>query len=67
MSKKFLKELAYDVYYGHSGGRDTDHPTCPKCGGTMNFHGGDRNYGEAYWDCNSCSYSFTEKELNKYL
>lgn len=62
MFKKFLTTLAEDVYYGHSG-RDTDHPICPNCGGRMTFHGGDLTYGEGYWDCDSCDYSFTEDEL----
>ena len=66
MSKKFLRELAHDVFYAYSG-RDTDHPTCPKCGGTMTFHGGERELGEGYWDCDGCSYSFTEADLDKYV
>lgn len=66
MSRKFLKELAYDVYYGSSV-RDTDHPTCPKCGSIMTFHGGDLEIGKGYWDCSGCTYSFTEEELNKHL
>lgn len=65
MFKKFLRTLAEDVYYGHSG-RDTDHPTCPSCGGEMTFHGGDLEYGEGYWDCDGCDYSFTEDELQSY-
>lgn len=66
MFKKFLKQLAEDVYYC-STTRDTDHPTCPKCGGNMTFHGGDLSYGDGYWDCDGCTYTFTEDELNEYL
>lgn len=68
MLRKFLKGLANDVYYAtNENVSGTDHPTCPKCGGTMTFHGGDLKYGDGYWDCNNCNYSFTELELNKYL
>ena len=66
MFKKFFEELAEDVYYGNTN-RDTDHPKCPKCGGTMTFWGGDLAYGEGHWDCSSCGYSFTENKLNEYL
>lgn len=66
MSRKFLKELANDIYYANPN-RDTDHPTCPKCGETMSFHGGDLVYGEGYWDCSGCNYTFTETQLDKYI
>jgi C4-type Zn-finger protein len=46
---------------------DTDHPTCPQCGATMDFHGHDENgdfaLGEGYWICNSCNYKVKESEL----
>lgn len=46
---------------------DSDHPSCPKCSGTMDFYGhdddGDFPYGEGYWECDSCSYKITEKDL----
>ena len=45
---KFLKELASDVYWGEG---NPDNPTCPNCGAKMSFHGGDREYGDGYWDC----------------
>lgn len=56
----FLAKMAVDLYYGEG---DTDNPTCPNCGGTMSFHGGDRPIGEGYWDC-PCGYSFTEDDLD---
>lgn len=59
---KFLKELAHDVYYGYG---DTDHPECPHCHSTMEFHGGDREFGDGYWECSGCDYSFTEDDLNE--
>ena len=66
MFKKFLKQLAEDVYYADTN-RDTDHPTCPNCGGNMTFHGGNLSYGNGYWDCERCTYNFTENDINKYL
>lgn len=60
----FFRSFAEAVYYGEG---DTDHPDCPRCGDTMEFHGGDRPYGEGYWDCSSCDYSFTEERLNRHL
>ena len=61
--KKFLKEQAYNVYYGYG---NPDHPTCPKCGNVMEFHGGDRPSGEGYWDCPGCNFNFTEEDLEDY-
>ena len=58
--KKWLKELAEDVYNGIG---DCDHPECPECGSKMKFYGGDRAYGDGYWECSSCGYSFTENDL----
>ena len=66
MFGKFLKDLARDVYEGHSE-RDTDHPTCPQCGSQMDFYGGDLPIGDGHWDCENCGYSFTEDEMNEYL
>ena len=65
MFENFLKRLANDVFYGHSG-RDTDHPRCPQCGKRMTFYGGDLEIGEGHWECD-CGYNFTEDELNEYL
>lgn len=46
---------------------DSDHPTCPKCGGTMDFKGhdesGDFPFGEGYWVCSDCGFKITEDEL----
>ena len=58
--KKFLKKQASDVFYGEG---NPDHPDCPVCGSTMNFHGGDRQMGEGYWDCSGCDFTFTEDDL----
>lgn len=30
----------------------------------MTFHGGDLDYGDGYWNCDSCDYSFTEDDMN---
>ena len=62
--KEFFKEFAENVYYGEG---DTDHPNCPKCSEQMNFTGGDLEYGDGYWKCLNCNYSFTERELNEHL
>lgn len=59
--KKFLKQQAYNVYYGYG---DTDHPDCPNCGSIMNFHGGERALGCGYWDCPGCDFTFSEDDLN---
>lgn len=59
--KGFLKKQAKDVYYGNG---NPDHPTCPSCGLTMNFHGGERKLGTGYWDCPGCDFTFTEDDLN---
>ena len=44
-----------------------DHPECPMCGSTMDFHGhddsGDFAYGEGYWQCNNCGFKVTEDDL----
>ena len=51
-------------------GYDTDHPTCPECGSTMNFIGhdddGDFAQGDAYWICNNCGLKVFEGEVYKY-
>lgn len=62
MFTKFLEKMAHDVYWGIG---NTDNPKCPDCKEVMTFHGGDRAYGEGYWDC-SCGYSFTEEDLDEY-
>ena len=30
----------------------------------MTFHGGDLDYGDGYWNCDSYDYSFTEDDMN---
>lgn len=63
-NKKFFKQMAYNVFWRQG---DTDHPDCPECNSTMNFHGGDDiSIGEGYWECSSCGYSFTESDLDEF-
>ena len=46
------------------GNYDTDHPECPECGATMEFHGGDdRPVGDGYWECDICGFKITEDEV----
>ncbi len=63
--KKWKRALYEDLMDGYV--RDTDHPDCPKCGGTMNFYGhdedGDYDEGEGYWKCSDCDFSVTEEEV----
>lgn len=51
-------------------GENTDHPNCPNCGAVMNFFGhdekGDFDYGDGYWECPECGWSFTEDDLENY-
>ena len=61
---KFMKYLAEAVYYGEG---NTDEPECPACKETMEFYGGERPYGDGYWECPDCGYSVTENDINKYL
>ena len=61
--EKFTKKLAKDVYYDIG---DTDHPQCPVCGAKMTFHGGALEYGDGYWDCPDCDFTFTEDDLSRY-
>ena len=47
----FVSQLDYNI---RNTNIDTDHPTCPDCGGTMNFHGHDDS-GD--WNCQEkCSH-----------
>ena len=64
MFKKFFKSLANDVHYGEG---NPDSPKCPKCGDQMKFSGGDLKYGKGHWDCQKCSFTFSEDDLNKHL
>ncbi len=65
MFKKFLKQLAHDVYWNEG---DSDHPTCPSCGHKMKFYGHDENgdfeYGEGYWECKACGYTVSEDDIS---
>lgn len=63
MYEDFMRQQAEAVEYMYSW---ADHPTCPQCGGTMNFHGGRRRFGNGFWDCEGCNFSFTENDLEPY-
>lgn len=62
--KKALKKA---VDYPVGSNIDPDHPECPRCGNTMDFHfhndSGDLAYGEGYWECDSCGFKITEDDL----
>ena len=62
--KKALKDA---MYYSWENRMDTDHPDCPQCGSTMDFHGhddsGDFPIGEGYWECPGCGFKVIESEL----
>ena len=62
--KEALKDLIFNPWENEG---DSDHPSCPICGATMNFHGhdesGDFPLGEGHWDCPSCGHSVKENEV----
>ena len=60
----FLSDFAITLH-NNNGETDTDHPTCPQCGSTMNFHGVNLPIGDAYWDCPNCPFSFTEEDIEE--
>lgn len=59
----FRKKLATDVFWGEG---NTDTPECPRCGETMQFHGGELAFGEGYWDCSNCGFTVKEEELDQF-
>jgi len=65
--EEFLEQMSDALYNGGKNDEiaDTDHPACPQCGATMNFHGDDMQLpnGEGYWECPSCNFSFCEDEV----
>lgn len=62
--KEKMMKIAHDVFWGKG---DTDHPSCPECGSTMNFFGGDDvPLGDAVWKCPDCKFQFSENDLNEY-
>ena len=66
--KNFLERMGHALYnMGTQLIPDTDHPTCPECGASMNFYGGDRALGEGYWECPNCNYTFTEEDVREYV
>lgn len=68
--KQLARELDENIVSVSGGSYDTDHPTCPKCGSTMNFIGHDDNgdfaMGDAYWICDNCGLKVYEGEVYKY-
>ncbi|MBR3354580.1 MAG: hypothetical protein IKG47_04390 [Oscillospiraceae bacterium] len=61
--KKNLRKMLDDPS-GYSG--DSDHPECPICGSTMNFHGEAEGFtilGEGFWECPDCGKKITENEF----
>ena len=62
--KEKMMKIAHDVFWGKG---DSDHPSCPECGSTMNFFGGDDvPFGDAVWKCPDCKFQFSENDLNEY-
>lgn len=65
--RSWKKALRNAVDYPWDSDIDSDHPNCPRCGGTMDFHGhdddGDFAYGEGYWECDSCGFKVTENDV----
>lgn len=59
---EFFEHLGHALYnmYGTETIPDTDHPDCPHCGTTMDFHGDDMHLdlGDEYWECPSCGFTF---------
>lgn len=62
--KRNLKDM---VNYPWEYSGNSDHPDCPKCGNSMNFHGHDDNgdfpFGEGYWECPNCRFKISEEQL----
>lgn len=65
--RRWKKDLRNAVDYPWDSDIDSDHPSCPRCGSTMDFYGhddsGDFDYGEGYWKCDSCGFKVTENDL----
>ena len=65
--RSWKKALRNAVDYPRDSDIDSDHPNCPRCGGTMDFHGqddaGDFAYGEGYWECDSSGFKVTENDV----
>ena len=65
--RSWKKALRNAVDYPWDSDIDSDHPKCPRCGSTMDFHGhdddGDYAYGEGYWECDSCGFKVTENDV----
>jgi len=69
--QKFMMNLAVALQENGSYGsiKDSDHPSCPNCKTTMNFHGEDEGYktiDEGFWDCPSCGFKVKEGDLDPY-
>lgn len=65
--RNWKKELKNAVDYPWDSNIDSDHPACPRCGSSMDFHGhddsGDFPYGEGYWECSGCDFKVSESDL----
>ena len=68
--KQLARELDENITSASGDVYNTDHPTCPECGATMNFIGhdddGDFAQGDAYWICDNCGLKVYEGEVYKY-
>ena len=62
--RKALAQALDDALFDDS--INTDLQTCPRCGGSMPFHGGTIAIGEGYWECVNCGFRVVENELNQY-
>lgn len=65
--RSWKNNLRNALYYPLESDIDSDHPACPRCECTMDFHGhddsGDFPIGEGYWECNNCGFKISENDL----
>lgn len=71
MSKKFFKSMGHALFNGGYSDSiaDTDHPSCPRCSTTMDFHGDDMNLaiGDEFWVCPNCGFTFSYDDVEPYV
>lgn len=71
MFNDFLRHMGHALFNGGSTSAipDTDSPSCPSCGTTMDFHGDDMNLdvGDEYWECPNCGYTFDADDVRPYV
>ena len=63
--KRLARELDENITSVSGDGYDTDHPTCPECGSTMNFIGHDdlkRLYMPESWKGNPLKKDYVEDD-----